>query len=134
MNSYFARHEVDKQGEGFSQGEEGYPSAGRIAWALWGGDAGQSWARRLSEQEDDRMDERAAPDALSVGDYVAWNASGGRAYGQIRRIERDGTINVRSSFTVEGTEDDPAALSWFIGKPKRVMRRLAHLWATSFPL
>ena len=33
MNSYFARHEVDKQGEGFSQGEEGYPSAGRIAWA-----------------------------------------------------------------------------------------------------
>lgn len=24
---------------------DGYPSAGRIAWALWGGDAGQSWAR-----------------------------------------------------------------------------------------
>mgnify|MGYP004237212731 CR=1 FL=1 len=87
MNSYFARHEVEKQSEVFSHGEEGYPSAGRIAWALWGGDAGQSWARRLSEQEDDRMDKRAAPDALSVGDYVAWNASGGRAYGQIRRIE-----------------------------------------------
>jgi hypothetical protein len=44
MNSYFARHEVDKQGEGFTPGEEGYPSAGRIAWALWGGDAGASWA------------------------------------------------------------------------------------------
>lgn len=44
MNSYFARHEVDKQGEGFTAGEEGYPSAGRIAWALWGGDAGASWA------------------------------------------------------------------------------------------
>ena len=44
MNSYFARHEVDKQGEGFDQGEDGFPSAGRIAWALWGGDAGQVWA------------------------------------------------------------------------------------------
>ena len=55
MNSYFARHEVDKKGKGFSPGEEGYPSAGRIAWALWGGDAGQSWARQLSEKEDDRM-------------------------------------------------------------------------------
>ena len=42
MVSYFARHEVDKKGQGFSQGEDGYPSAGRIAWALWGGDAGKS--------------------------------------------------------------------------------------------
>jgi HK97 family phage prohead protease len=46
MVSYFARHEVDKEGQGFSPGEEGYPSAGRIAWALWGGDPGQSWANR----------------------------------------------------------------------------------------
>jgi len=46
MVSYFARHEVDKKGQGFSQGEDGYPSAGRIAWALWGGDAGKSWAEK----------------------------------------------------------------------------------------
>lgn len=52
MKSYFARHEVDKQGEGFSPGEEGYPSAGRIAWALWGGDAGQSWANEKVRQLD----------------------------------------------------------------------------------
>ena len=26
--------------------EEGYPSAGRIAWALWGGDAGFAWSKR----------------------------------------------------------------------------------------
>ena len=44
MHSYFARHEVDKEAEGFRPGEDGYPSNGRIAWALWGGDAGQSWA------------------------------------------------------------------------------------------
>jgi HK97 family phage portal protein len=50
MVSYFARHEVDKQGEGWSPDEDGYPSNGRIAWALWGGDAGKAWAeRRLRE-------------------------------------------------------------------------------------
>lgn len=47
MFSYFSRHEVDKQGKGFERGEDGYPSAGRIAWALWGGDAGFSWSRRI---------------------------------------------------------------------------------------
>jgi len=55
--------------------------------------------------------ERAAPDALAVDDFVSWNTSGGRARGQIERIERNGTINVPDSeFTIEGTEDDPAAL------------------------
>jgi len=50
MASYFARHEVDKQGEGWSEDEDGYPSAGRIAWALWGGDAGQTFANRITER------------------------------------------------------------------------------------
>jgi HK97 family phage prohead protease len=51
MRSYFARHEVDKQGQGWSPGEDGYPSAGRIAWALWGGDAGRSWANKIVAEE-----------------------------------------------------------------------------------
>jgi HK97 family phage prohead protease len=50
MASYFARHEVDKQGEGWSPSQDGFPSAGRIAWALWGGDAGQAWANKLVRQ------------------------------------------------------------------------------------
>ena len=52
MKSFFARHEVDKQGEGFSPGEDGFPSAGRIAWALWGGDAGQSWSEKKVKELD----------------------------------------------------------------------------------
>ena len=52
MASYFARHEVDKQGQGFQPGEDGFPSAGRIAWALWGGDPGQAWANKLTRQMD----------------------------------------------------------------------------------
>ncbi len=50
MFSFFSRHEVDKQAEGFDRGEDGYPSAGRIAWALWGGDAGFSWAKTKRNQ------------------------------------------------------------------------------------
>lgn len=44
MASYFARHEVDKDGKGWDDKEE--PSAGRIAWLLWGGEAGRDWAER----------------------------------------------------------------------------------------
>jgi hypothetical protein len=50
MASYFARHEVDKQGVGWSPGEDGFPSAGRIAWALWGGDPGRTWAEKVQRQ------------------------------------------------------------------------------------
>lgn len=50
MKSFFARHEVDKKAEGFRPGEEGYPSNGRIAWALWGGDAGQSFANKYADE------------------------------------------------------------------------------------
>ncbi len=56
MASYFARHEVDKQGEGWSPGEDGYPSAGRIAWALWGGDPGRSWASAIVRREEGKQD------------------------------------------------------------------------------
>jgi hypothetical protein len=65
MNSYFARHEVDKQGEGWSPGDDGFPSAGRIAWALWGGDPGKAWAAKLVRQIDaaDSKGERMASTA-----------------------------------------------------------------------
>lgn len=58
MKAYFDRHEVDKQGEGWSPGESGFPSNGRIAWALWGGDPGRTWAnqlvRRMNAEDEDR--------------------------------------------------------------------------------
>jgi hypothetical protein len=55
MASFFARHEVDKQGKGFSPGEEGYPSNGRIAWALWGGDPGKRWADAIVKRDQSRV-------------------------------------------------------------------------------
>jgi HK97 family phage major capsid protein len=126
MYSYFARHEVDKQAEGFSPGEEGYPSAGRIAWALWGGDPGQSWAnkfvRRLDSLDDrsytdeektmyEEETDRAGPGELEVGDFVRWNSSGGSAEGRIQRIATEGSLDVPGTdFSVDADEDDPAAL------------------------
>lgn len=48
MRSYFARHEVDKNATGFSSGEEGFPTPGRVAWDAWGGDAGKSWSNGIN--------------------------------------------------------------------------------------
>lgn len=73
MNSYFARHEVDKQGEGWSPGQEGFPSAGRIAWALWGGDAGQRWSAGLVEAMDSEDAESNDKRTIVIGpETKAW--------------------------------------------------------------
>ena len=50
MYSFFSRHEVDKKAEGFNPGEKNYPSNGRIAWNLWGSDAGFAWSRAIVER------------------------------------------------------------------------------------
>jgi HK97 family phage major capsid protein/HK97 family phage prohead protease len=115
MSAWFARHEVDKQAEGFSSGEEGYPSPGRVAWAAWGGDAGKGWADSLVEKMDRTMEEeldlRAKPDGLKEGDFVSWDSSGGQARGRIEHVMREGVLGVpESSFSINATEDNPAAL------------------------
>ena len=46
MHSYFARHEVDKQVRSHKWNSNSDPSAGFIAWLLWGGEAGKEWADR----------------------------------------------------------------------------------------
>jgi hypothetical protein len=48
---YFARHEVDKKGKGWKPGQDNFPSNGRIAWALWGGDGAWRWAQAIVERE-----------------------------------------------------------------------------------
>ena len=50
MRAWLARHESDKSGEGYSPGDPGFPSAGRVAWALWGGDPAVSWSEKLVNQ------------------------------------------------------------------------------------
>lgn len=53
MKSFFARHEKNKN----SRAPDGTPGAGKIAWDLWGGDAGKRWAEatvRKMENADKR--------------------------------------------------------------------------------
>ncbi|MEK9767830.1 MAG: phage portal protein [Betaproteobacteria bacterium] len=67
MFSFFSRHEVDKRAEGFRQGEAGYPSAGKIAWLLWGGDSGFRWSRRkVAELDKARDNEKEIESFVSV--------------------------------------------------------------------
>jgi HK97 family phage major capsid protein/HK97 family phage prohead protease len=97
MVSYFARHEVDKEGEGWSPGEDGYPSAGRIAWALWGGEPGKSWANAKDKQlenEGRNMDEVEKRHVVAV-------------------VEDDATVTItftKSEFDMDESEEADAAI------------------------
>jgi hypothetical protein len=68
MNSYFSRHEVDKEATGWNDGEEGFPTAGRIAWQLWGGDAGRDWAARIVERV--KKAELSDEDGIAIADEL----------------------------------------------------------------
>lgn len=50
MVSYFARHAVDKDADDFGNDDD--PSAGYVAWLLWGGDPGRDWAKGVKGQMD----------------------------------------------------------------------------------
>jgi HK97 family phage major capsid protein len=71
MAAWFARHEVDKAGEGFSPDEDGYPSPGRVAWAAWGGDPGQTWSSSKAETIKAAEDERSAVSTLNLSANTA---------------------------------------------------------------
>jgi len=60
---YFPRHEVDKKGKGYKPGVKEYPSNGRIAWALWGGDAAKSWATAIVNREN----KKAKSNSITAG-------------------------------------------------------------------
>ena len=123
MYSFFSRHEVDKQGKGFSSGPD-FPSKGRVMWDAWGGDAGFSWSRAIVKRNQDKaLFQDFAKDftrsesltnlfkGVGVGSMVSWNSSGGRAEGKITRIIRSGTYNVPgSSVSLNASEDDPVAV------------------------
>jgi hypothetical protein len=74
MKAYFDRHQPDQKAEGFDSGEDGYPSAGRVAWLLWGSDAGYAWAKKLVKQmnsADENGKVRSSLDALSDEEVLA---------------------------------------------------------------
>jgi HK97 family phage major capsid protein len=146
MYSFFARHEVDKQAEGFRPGEDGYPSNGRIAWALWGGDSGYSWSENLVEQmeKEDRSMQEMRPyanehaarirDPDLFDDFRRENDRGGNGVDFIYGI-KDGTSEIQAIrfdkdvFTVaearawlERNEFEPIEFEPAIGSDDRSMQ------------
>lgn len=56
MKAFFDRHEVNRVPPSRKKDDDGGPTNGWIAWLLWGGDAGRTWAeskvRQLNAEED----------------------------------------------------------------------------------
>lgn len=65
MKAYFDRHEVDKQGKDWDNAER--PSNGKIAWLLWGGDAGRAWATSLVKKWNREDGKKSLPRWLPNG-------------------------------------------------------------------
>lgn len=65
---YFPRHEVDKKATGYKPGQDGFPSNGRIAWALWGGDAAWRWSKQIVER--DNAAKKSLKASAEFDDYV----------------------------------------------------------------
>ncbi len=107
---------------------------GGVAWDAWGGDEGIAWAIRKSEQMDQEksMDIfKAKPNELKVGDFVAWNSSGGTAKGKIVEVHRSGSVDVPdSSFTLNASEDDPVALIRIYRNNDPTDRIVGHKFST----
>jgi len=87
MAAWFARHEVDKQGKGFRPDSDDYPSPGRVAWAAWGGDSGQSWSNMKSKAIK-KARERALDELTDERPYPNEHAARLTDPGQYDRIRR----------------------------------------------
>lgn len=106
---YFPRHEVDKQGKGWKPGQDNFPSNGRIAWALWGGDAGRRWSSAIVKREEDSLtagaygfvkpqlnpfQEAHALDENYGPEFLARVDLGGNGIDRLYKIDIDGRVYV----------------------------------------
>jgi hypothetical protein len=118
MHSYFARHEVDKKGEGW-----GNDSAGYIAWLLWGGDAGKAWADRKSKEldrkEDKTVNSKASHSVKDDGEKI-----------KIERVE----LFMAFDPAIDDGDSDPELKRFNNERLKSIVRATrAHMARGSFP-
>jgi len=100
MFSFFSRHEVDKQGKDFDNISE--PSNGRIMWDAWGGDAGFTWSRAITEREKKKLEKHLA----GKHDQSSHGRGGGKmgqgvAASILERVRENGGLSVNM---VDGSE------------------------------
>jgi len=69
--------------------------------------------------------------SVTSGDMVSWQSSGGKARGKVIRVVSSGKINVPdSSFSIAGTEDDPAVLIQLYRDGKPTETKVGHKMST----
>ena len=136
MYSFFSRQEGVKDAEGFEPGEDGYPSPGRVAWGLWGGDPGYSWSKNIVEQLKNRgcnMDLITRELVLETRDGYEYEGNGEKEYEEKENdiftfvvstpeVDRYGTIIVPSGIDYTAYLANPIVLAqhdsdqWPIGR------------------
>ena len=110
MAAWFARHEVDKQGEGFSPDEDGYPSPGRVAWAAWGGDAGQVWSAAKADRIKALQDRSAMEMERPYPNEHAARLQDPEQYDSLRRINDEGGNGVDFIYGIKEGETELQAI------------------------
>lgn len=59
---YFSQHEGIRSAETWSARDAHYPTRARVAWSLWGGDAGHRWAGAIADREQKATIAAGSPD------------------------------------------------------------------------
>ncbi len=121
---FFNEERLNDQGEAWCEWWEAFVRGGNYCNAWQGEEALEA----RPYHDDDEEEERVAPDAVQVGDFVSWDSSGGTARGRITRIAREGRLPVPDTdFTLNADEDNPAALI-------RVYRPVRDGWEPTGPI
>ena len=110
MAAWFARHEVDKQGEGFNPDEDGYPSPGRVAWAAWGGDAGQTWSNSKADRIKELQDRSAMEMERPYPNEHAARLKDPAQYDSLRRVNDEGGNGVDFIYGIKEGESELQAI------------------------
>jgi hypothetical protein len=116
MYSFFARHEVDKKAQGFRKGEEGWPSAGKIAWDLWGGDPGFTWSKNIVERSKKRKKSDSASFVTTPNDEMIASVKLGMAFKEKHNIGASLKDIILAKKIIRGdelTEDDILKMKTF---------------------
>lgn len=125
MAAWLARHATDLQSDranAYLAGDTDRPTAGQVAWLLWGGDIGRAnrdraedWARRQVDRliREGELDKASASE-VRVGTAVQYAvpkppAPTTYATGIVARVERGGTVRIGGERR-DGTSEDPAVV------------------------
>lgn len=150
MAAWLARHEGDlrsPRANAYLDGTSDRPTAGQVAWLLWGGDLGRANRGRAKDWADRTRDRligegkltKAEPSEVKVGTSVQYAVPKPPdpttyANGVVTRLQRMGTVEIGQERR-EGTAEDPAAVvqvfardgDEFIETDRRVVRNVSEL-------